>query len=770
MNCCSSQLATGIHDQSVSDFSRSPEEQEFRQNSNVLDNGLFQTEIVVPSIHCVVCISKIEKSLSALPHVVEVRVNLSLRRANIIWDGKKGKGTSFPLMLDQLGFENFLLSEEDETTKRLAKEGKSLLLALAVSGFAVANIMLLSISVWSGADGETAKLFHLISGLIAVPAVAIGGKPFFASAVKALFAKRLNMDVPISLAVLLALGMGLYETFNSGEEAYFDACVMLLFFLLIGRYLDHLMRQKARSSVESLSKITSKGGILLAEDGSTSYIDLNKISIGQVLRIYPGERFPVDGIIQTGASDLDRSLVTGESISVTALVGDNIEAGVLNLTGPVDIVATSDAKTSFTAEIMKMMNAAENGRGRYVRIAERAAAIYAPAVHVLALATFVLWMIITSGDWRMSLYAAIAVLIITCPCALGLAVPVVHVIGANRLLKEGIFMRDGSAFERLAEINIVAFDKTGTLTSGMPQLVNDEFPNKRSAKIIAALASQTSHPIAGVLKRKFSSFDKAKIKNVQELAGFGVEATYNDKTVRLGRPSWVAEISSENYDRDENASVAFCESGQETISYELVDTLRKDAKTSVESLKNNGLVSTILSGDRDGAVEKTAQTVGINSFYSELKPFDKIVQLDVLKEAGNKVLMVGDGLNDAPALTSAYVSMAPSTASEVGRLASDIVFTRASLLAVPFAWQIAVETKKLIQQNFAIAIVYNCIAVPLAVAGFVTPLIAAIAMSASSILVVGNSLRLNFTKAASKQDDDDASEQQDANKLVAASA
>jgi len=746
MNCCATQIAQDLHENTPSKFANSPEEQDFRASSNVLEDGSTQSELIVPNMHCAACISKIEKSLGAIPYVISVRANLSLRRVNIIWDSKIGKGTKFAKELSNLGFESFLSQDEDQATKLLAIESKKLLLALAVSGFAAANIMLLSVSVWSGAQDETAKLFHLISGLIAVPAVAIGGRPFFISALKALLAKRLNMDVPISLAVLLALGMGLYETFTSGQEAYFDACVMLLFFLLIGRYLDHLMRLKARNSVESLSKITTKGGILLDEKGGTSYISLDDIKVGQCLRVYPGERFPVDGTISSGASDLDRSLVTGEGISVRAEVGDSVEAGVLNLTGSIDFVTTSNAKTSFTAEIKNMISAAENGRSRYVRIAERAASIYAPAVHLLALIAFVSWMVITNGDWKSSIYIAIAVLIITCPCALGLAVPVVHVIGASRLLKEGIIMRDGSAFERMSEIDSIAFDKTGTLTNGALKLQNTQLPNDKISKIISALSSQSSHPIAASLNAGFSAFSNAKLVNIREISGLGVEARHNGKLVRLGRPNWVFEISNQTVDLEPNTNVAFCESGNAIYQFSLVDTLRVDAKNTIDHFKSKSINSAIISGDRAFLVKKIADELEISNFSSQMLPADKINFLNKLQSAGSKVLMVGDGLNDAPALASAHVSMAPASASEVGRLASDFVFTRPSLMTVAFTWSVAVATKKLIQQNFAIAIIYNCIAVPLAMFGYVTPLIAAVAMSSSSILVVANSLRLNFSK------------------------
>jgi Cu2+-exporting ATPase len=415
--------------------------------------------------------------------------------------------------------------------------------ALAVAGFAAGNIMLLSVSVWSGAEGATRDLFHLISGLIAIPVVAYSGQVFFKSAAKALAAGRLNMDVPISLAVILALAMSVYESLTGGAEAYFDAAVTLLFFLLIGRYLDNLMRDHARSAVLGLAKMTARGGNVIAPDGTLAYLPADEIEAGMTLRIAPGERIPTDGRVMRGASDLDRSLVTGESAPVSVGINSDVEAGTLNLTGPLDVTVTRKADESFIAEVMQMMEAAENGRGRYVRIADRMARIYAPAVHLLALFAFLGWMIATGGDWHASLYTAISVLIITCPCALGLAVPVVHVIGAARLFRQGILMKDGSALERLAEADTAVFDKTGTLTTGTPRIVASDIA-PQDAPLAKALAMHSIHPASRAIAAWFSDVPAADISDIHEVPGFGVEGRIDGRRIRLGRAGWVSEIAS----------------------------------------------------------------------------------------------------------------------------------------------------------------------------------------------------------------------------------
>lgn len=743
MNCCAA--ATLAYTASTNPTAEMDfQEQQLLHASSEIDENLMQTQFTVPDMHCVACIGKIERGLAELAQVKHVRANLSLKRVTVVWDKTIGSALIIDQALSKLGFDHTIFDVDDVPCGKNTQHGRELLIALAVAGFAAANVMLLSVSVWSGASAETAQLFHMISGLIAVPTVAFSGKPFFKSAWSALRVRRLNMDVPISLAVLLALAMSFYESLTGGKEAYFDAAVTLLFFLLIGRYLDHLMRQKARGAVEQLSRMSSRGAVCIDEHGNPGYITTNQIAKGMVLRLKPGERFPVDGEIIKGSTDIDRSLVTGESANVFVEVGERVEAGSLNLTGLIDIKATSTAKDSFLAEMQKMMEVAENGRSQYVRIADRMAQIYAPAVHLLALITFIGWMVVSSGDVQTSLYYAIAVLIITCPCALGLAVPVAHVIGANRLMQQGILMRDGSALERLAEVDNVVFDKTGTLTTGTPIITEIRGFDEKNAGLYKAMASSSSHPFSKAILDTFADVDEVGLVDVAEIPGLGVEAKCDGKMVRFGKPSWVFQITDGNHDIISNSAVALGLAGGEAVIFQLEDSLRNDAKVTIQSLKESKLGLQILSGDADTPVSNIAAAVNIDDFQSNQTPTDKIQVLERLKSEGAKTLMVGDGLNDAPSLASAHVSMAPASACDIGRLAADFIFVKPSLSAISAAHQTAITVGQIIKQNFAIALVYNCIAVPMAMMGYVTPLVAALAMSGSSIAVIANSMRINI--------------------------
>ena len=407
------------------------------------------------------CVARIERVLGGLPEVERARVNLSTRRVTIVWRGDAPP--PFVATLNEAGFDAHLhdfgvVEGKDSVLRELVR-------ALAVAGFAAGNIMMLSVAVWSGADPETRDLFHWLSAAIALPSLAYSGRVFFRSAWQALRAGRTNMDVPISVGVLLAFGMSLYETIHHGPHAYFDAATSLLFFLLIGRTLDHMMRERARTAVKGLARLAARGASVLQPDGSQRYLPVGEIRPGMTILLAAGDRVPVDARVVEGRSDLDGSLVSGESLPKPVVPGDRLQAGTLNLTGPLTIEATAAAGKSFLAEMTRMMEAAEAGRTVYRRIADRAARLYAPVIHVTALLTFVGWMI-AAGDVHRAATVAIAVLIITCPCALGLAVPMVQVVAARRLFERGIMVKDGGALERLAETDHVVFDKTGTLTQG----------------------------------------------------------------------------------------------------------------------------------------------------------------------------------------------------------------------------------------------------------------------------------------------------------------
>ncbi|EGD59116.1 heavy metal translocating P-type ATPase [Novosphingobium nitrogenifigens DSM 19370] len=717
------------------------------QGTDGTGGDLAHSMLAVPAMHCAACISKVEGALCKLDGVESARVNLTARQVEVV-HGPSVSVPDFIAALALVGYE----AQPRYQGEEVASAVKPLLGPLAVAAFACMNVMLLSVSVWSGADGSTRTLFHWLSAGIGVPAILYSGRPFFSSAVRALRHFTTNMDVPISIGVLLATCLSFYETVTGGAEAWFDGTLMLLLFLLAGRALDAMMRDRARAGVDALLRQAPGGAMIVASDGTTGWVASDGLRPGMVMRVAAGERLAADGVIVAGRSRFDQSLLTGESAPVhlgahmvpDEIAGDDmvgsvspaaafVLAGTLNLENPVDVRATATGTNTALAEIARLMEAAGQGRSTYVRIADRASRLYAPVVHTLAGLSFAGWMLAGAGIYK-SLVIAISVLIITCPCALGLAVPVAQVVAAGALLKRGILVKDGSALERLADVNRALLDKTGTLTMGrpVPDPASIAAFDDETAAVALGLASHSRHPLSLGLARALAArgVHAADLTDVVEVSGRGLEGRWNGVPVSLGRPRG-----------GEGMATALSIGNAPVRLVRFADRLRPDYRQALDGLQAMGIECSILSGDSIGAVAEVARETGLTAQGAAL-PADKQEAITRLQGAGQRVLMVGDGLNDGPALAAANASIAPGTASDVGLQAADFVFTGDSLLALPRAVAVARSTMRVVRQNFVMAIGYNLLAVPLAVAGLVTPLFAAAAMSTSSLLVIGNSLRL----------------------------
>jgi Cu2+-exporting ATPase len=682
----------------------------------------------VPGMRCAGCISKLENGLTASAGIVAARVNFTAKRVTVthLPDVAIPELTS---AFANLGFEAQPLSDALVAGH---DDSRQLLRAMAVAGFAAMNVMLLSVSVWSGAEGATRDLFHWLSALIALPAIAYAGQPFFRSAWTALSHRRTNMDVPISIGVTLATALSLYETMTGGAHAYFDSAIMLLFFLLTGRWLDAVMRDRARDGVTALLRNTAPGALVRQADGATLWMTAADLRPGMVMLVAAGDRLAADGEIVSGRSHVDLSLLTGESVPVLALPGDRALAGTINIDGPLTVRITAAGAETGIADIARLMDSAGQSRSTYVRIADRAARLYAPAVHTLALLSFVGWMIAGAG-WHDSLLIAAAVLIITCPCALGLAVPAAQIVASGALMRAGVLVKDGSALERLAEADHVVFDKTGTLTLGRPQPLALEGLSPLQKQLALALAETSRHPLSSALRRALvtEGVMPGKVTDIAEVPGQGVFGRWQGQTVSLGRSD----------DDGQMLACALQIGDARPAVIRFADPLRPDCAATVAALAALGLPGEILSGDRAAAVESVARTLGLAA-RADLSPQDKLAAIGALKAGGLRTLMVGDGLNDGPALAAGHVAMAPASASDASQNAADAVFLGDSLAPVATAVRVARATSRIVRQNFAAAIAYNVIAVPLAIAGQVTPLVAALAMSGSSVIVVANALRL----------------------------
>ncbi|MEZ0223281.1 MAG: heavy metal translocating P-type ATPase, partial [Alphaproteobacteria bacterium] len=466
--------------------------EDLKASSRKLAGGRREAVLVLPGIHCGGCVAGIEKGIARIEGISSVRVNLTNKRMTVQWVGE-----SPPAILDVLrsmGHEPLFLGQEEQgKDKTLA----ALISALAVSGFGASNIMILSVAVWSGVEDHTRILFHWLSALIALPVVAYSGRIFFLSAYRALRRFETNMDVPISLGIVLACILSLYDTLHGGKYAYFDAAVSLIFLLLIGRTLDHLMRVKASTAVGNLARLVGHTATV-EENGTFLTRPLNEIRAGMTLVIAAGQRLPVDARVIEGVSDIDGALVSGESMPFSACPGAELRSGFLNLSAPIKVAATSGTQDSFLSQMMTLMEGAEAKKSRYHKLADHAARIYTPVVHLAAFLTLTGWIFYT-GDYHAAASAAITALIITCPCALGLAVPMVQVIASRNLFTHGIIIKNGEALERLREVDKVIFDKTGTLTLSQPTLVNTASYDPENLVLARQMAFFSRHPYCRAL-------------------------------------------------------------------------------------------------------------------------------------------------------------------------------------------------------------------------------------------------------------------------------
>jgi Cu2+-exporting ATPase len=708
-----------------------------------LGSGLSRIDLAVEGVHCAGCMSKIERGLSAIPEVTLARVNLTDRRVALEWKQGALDPARFIDRLAELGYKAYPFETESAEAAEV-EQSRFLLRCLGVAAFATMNVMMLSVPVWSGNVSdmipEQRDFFHWLSALIALPAAAYAGQPFFRSAFRALRTRNVNMDVPISIGVILALAMSVVETINHAEHTYFDAAIMLLTFLLVGRYLDQSMRRRTRAVAGNLAALKAETATKFVGADEISVVPVAAIHPGDIVLLRPGERCAVDGTVIEGRSEIDQSLITGETLYVTAEQGTAVYAGSLNVSGTLRVRVSAASEGTLLAEITRLLDNALQARSRYVRLADRASRLYAPVVHATALLTTLGW-VLMGATWHDAIVTGVAVLIITCPCALGLAIPTVQTVVSGAMFRAGVLLNSGDAIERLAEVDWVIFDKTGTLTLPDLEVVNAAGIPEDVFALAGQLALASHHPVAAAVAQAAGA--KSPLVGAVEVPGQGVRGMIGITEARLGRPSFCGaeRLADDGANLDPEASHVAFSLGEAKYLFSVRQGLRPDAQATISALQKRNIRVEILSGDREPAVKAAARALGVSEWRAGITPADKIARIEDLKRRGFKVMMVGDGLNDAPSLAAAHVSMSPISATHLSQATADLVFLGKPLAPVVAAIDYARKALRLMRQNLWLAVVYNFLAVPIAISGVVTPLIAAAAMSGSSLLVMLNALR-----------------------------
>lgn len=700
--------------------------------------GVQRLELLVEGVHCANCIGRIERSLGSDARIDMARVNLTLRKLSLAWRGKPELAEEIGARVSELGYPVAPYDPGSISTAN-RKAGNDLLRALAIAGFASANVMMLAWAVWSGQAQDmgpgTQALFNWLSALVAMPTLAVAGQVFFRSAYRALRAGRTNMDVPISAALVLASAISMVELLRGGQHVYFDSAMMLLFVLLIGRYLDCRTRARAREAIERLAMLRAVSATVMDAAGHPMVVAAAQVTPGTLVRVATDEVMPVDGVILRGAGVIDKAAVTGESHPETMAAGAEVLAGYVNRGAALDIRATRLASDSHLARILRLVEVAQLEKGAAATLADRLSAIWTPLVHGVALVTFVGWMLAGAG-FQTALLHAVTVLIIACPCAIGLAIPAVQIVVIGGLLRSGILVRSGGALERLALVSHILFDKTGTLTTGRADVI--EIPANPALHVAAsALAATSRHPFSRAISRHLGS-PTVPATEVTETPGGGLVGMVEGCAIHLGSAAFCGAPDAPD---DGFSSVWVAAPRHGYGRFLLADLPRHGAAEVIAAFHRQGMTISILSGDQPGPVAACAEELGISEAAANQRPDDKAAYIAALRATGAKVLMVGDGLNDAQALASADVSASFGHGAATTQVAADFVLPEGGLDALNLTHRTAARAARIVRQNLGFALIYNSILIPVAVLGLVTPLIAAMAMSASSILVTLNALR-----------------------------
>ncbi|NWF37264.1 heavy metal translocating P-type ATPase [Mariprofundus sp. KV] len=719
-----------------------------------LGEGRKQAHLLVEGIHCAACVWLIEKGLAAMPGIELAEVNLAHQRLNLRWDSSSVKLSAIMLRLGRLGYAAAPFNAE-AAEGSLQRRNRSLLFRMAFAGFGAMNIMWISIALYagdfSGIDEQHKQFFQLVSFFIATPVLLYSGWPFFRSALLGLKQWRLTMDLPISIGSLSTYAYSCWVLLQTSGEVYFDTVVTFLFVILIGRYLEGLSKRNASSAALRLLELQPRLATrLLDGHGGEERISVRKLQIGDRVLVRPGEKVPADGVVLSGESYVDESMLSGESRPLHKEKGASVVAGSINVDGSLTVEVSLIGADTTLARIVALVEEAQGSKAAVQQLADRIVPWFVATTLGLALITFLYWL---RGDFDSALLAAVSVLIITCPCALGLATPMGIAVGVGAGAKRGVLVRHGQALESLASITHVVFDKTGTLTEGSMRVADVSTGNgyepERLIALAAAVESHSRHPLAAGICAEQKGARLSCSSFVSE-SGLGVSGEVEGQLVMIGNARLMLRAGAaideqmlyqqQQIESEMGVALFVAVDGQLAGLIHMQDRIRDQAPGLVALLRAQGLGITVLTGDSREAGNSLKAELGEMVVKAELMPEDKEAEIRALQQKGEKVLMIGDGVNDAPALARADVSMAMGSGMDVSMECSDIVLVGSDLGRVGFAIALAERTLATIRQNIAISLAYNLILVPAAMAAMVTPVFAAIAMPISSLLVIGNAI------------------------------
>jgi Cu2+-exporting ATPase len=715
-------------------------------------NDCWDSHVVIQGMHCAACAFTVEEALMSVPGVQSVEVNAATHRAKVVWSEHQVKPSEWMAAISKAGY-GALPAADSSLRQARHEEGRRALWRWLVAGFCMMQVMMYAYPAYVAQDGDITPdmvfLLRWASWVLTLPVVLFSCGPFFSNALRDIRAQRVSMDLPVALGMVITFLLSSIATFEPegvfGAEVYYDSLTMFVFFLLTGRWLELRVRDRTAGALEALMNRLPDSVERQLPSGEFERVAVRRVLVGDVIRVSPSESFPVDGVILQGQTLADEALLTGESRPQARGVGDSVVAGSHNLSGIVTVRVVQVGEGTQFSQIVSLMENASLQKPRLAQLADRIAKPFLIGVLVLAALSAVYWWPTNPGH---ALMVAVAVLVVTCPCALSLATPAAMLAAAGNLARHGVLVRNLQALESLAEIDTLIFDKTGTLTQDgqrITQVMTAEGVAPDFALCLAAaLAKHSLHPLSRALVKAQEASGPGtapEVQDVNEIIGLGLVGQLNG-LLRLGSTKFCAPKTKGIPDKAGVCQVHLCTENEWLASWQLSEDVRADAVQTVQALKNLNVDVWLMSGDRPESAQHVAQEVGIFQAFGACTPQDKLSRMQAAQSQGARVAMVGDGLNDGPVLAGAHVSMAFGNAVPLAQSKSDLVLMGGSLLVVAQSVKLARHTLRVVKQNLVWAAAYNALCVPLAVVGLLPAWLAGLGMALSSLWVVLNSLRL----------------------------
>lgn len=709
------------------------------------DDGFSEVSLIIEGIHCSACVWLNEKALHKMDGVVEANINFTNNKAHIVWADDVVKLSQIIDMIRAIGYNAFPYdaSLQEAHANRVRKD---YYLRMAVAIFAAMNVMWIAVAQYAGyftgITQEMKTILNIAEGVLATPVLFYSGWVFFRGAYYGLRNKVVNMDLLVATGALTTYVYSVYITVTEHGEAYFDSVSMIITFVLIGKFLEVLSKKSAADTLDVIGKHLPSE-VKVIQDAKIVTLKLDDVSVGDIIVVASGERVLIDGEILKGEGSFDESNLTGESEPIFKKSGDKVISGTISIDADVQYRATKDFEHSTLSNLVTLLESAINKKPKIEQLANKLSEHFSTTILLLALFTFVVWWV-WPHDFETALMVGISVIIIACPCALGLATPVATLVGLSLGTKKGILFKEAAQLETMAKADVLVVDKTGTITHGKPEVIKENIFGDFDRAVLYSLVKQSKHPVAFGVKRYIESDSELLFDEYLQIPAKGIVARLNGQLILGGNYKLMQDNGLNSDFASENTLFYFAIDNAIVAIYELTDTLKEGATELVKQLKQRGIETIMLTGDHEHSAREIANEVGIQKLFFEFSPEDKLRYIEELHEEGKVVVMVGDGVNDVLALAKADIGIVMGSGSDIAIDVGDVVLINNSLHSLLDAFKISKTTFALIKQNFAISLIYNAITIPLAMAGLIIPLVAAISMSLSSLLVVGNSMRIKM--------------------------